>query len=191
MTFGSNDSDEEPLSENEEDEEVVKNIIFKTKIFDTNARLSALRKIVAHAIDMSEYNELFGEPNPHTINPDSQNEWYYIMRALEEAEIITRMTVPKFIDQMMEWYPWLFKFDSPDEMVAFKRNLAKSISHEKGLWKYGKAQEVTKLKDMWARCNRLGIDSTKVERMYNAVYTGLLLKLNKLKQEIEKQQAGQ
>ena len=76
VTFGSNDSDEEPLSENEEDEEVVKNIIFKTKIFDTNARLSALRKIVAHAIDMSEYNELFGEPNPHTINPDSQNEWY-------------------------------------------------------------------------------------------------------------------
>lgn len=191
VTFGSSDSDEEPLSENEEDEEVVKNFIFKTKIFDTNARLSALRKIVAHAIDMSEYNELFGEPNPYTIDPCSQNEWYYIMRALEEAEIITRMTVPKFIDQMMEWYPWLFKFDSPDEMVAFKRNLAKSISHEKGLWKYGKAQEVTKLKDMWARCKRLGIDSTKVERMYNAVYMGLLLKLIKLKQEIEKQQTGQ
>ena len=73
---------------------------------------------------------------------------------------------------------------------VFKRNLAKSISHEKGLWKYGKSQEVTKLKDMWARCNRLGIDSTKVERMYNAVYVGLLLKLIKLKQEIEKQQAG-
>lgn len=191
VTFGCSNSGEESSSESDEEEDVLKNIIFKTKLFDTNSRLSALRTIVAHAIDMAEYNELFGDSNPYTINPEAQNEWYYIMRAFEESEIITRMTVPKFIDQMMEWYPWLFKFDSLEEMVAFKRNLAKSISHEKGLWKYGKAQEVTKLKDMWARFNRLGIDSTKVERMYNAVYTGLLLKLIKLKQEIEKQQAGQ
>ena len=172
------------------DDDPLKNLIFKARLFDSDDRLRALRATIAHAIDMGEYNELFGETNPYTINPEAQNEWYYIMRATEEAEVATRMTVPSFIDQMIDWYPWLFKFGTAEEMAAFRRNLAKSISHEKSLWKHGRAREVTRLKDMWARCQPLGIDSAKVERMYNAAYKGLLLKLHDLKQEIEKQQAG-
>lgn len=174
-----------------DDEDPLKNFIFKAKLFDSNDRLSELRRTIAHAIDMAEYNEMFGETNPYIISPEAQNEWYYIMKAIEEAEIaVSRMTVPSFIDQMIDWYPWLFKFGTAEEMAASKRKLAKSISHEKGLWKYGKAKEVTRLKDMWARRQPLGIDSAKVERMYNAAYKGLLLKLLELKQEIEKQQAG-
>lgn len=181
----------EDCSNKDEDEESLKNLIFKARLFDSNDRLMDLRRVIAHAINMAEYSELFGEANPCTINPEAQNEWYYIMKAIEEAEIaVSRMTVTDFIDQMIDWYPWLFEFGTAEEMAAFKRKLAKSISHEKGLWKYGRAKEVTGLKDMWAKCQPLGIDSAKVERMYNAAYKGLLLKLVELKQDIEKQQAG-
>lgn len=191
VSFGSNLNNEETLSEEEEDD-VYKNLIFKVKLFDSNARILALRSIVAHAIDMGKNNAFFGDPNPYTINPYAQNEWYYIMKALEEAEIVvTHVSVAKFIDQMLDWYPWLSnEFQTVEEMVAYKRKVAKSISHEKSLWKYGSAKKVTKLKDMWAKFQQLGVNPTKVERMYNAVYQGLLLKLIKLKQEIEKQQAG-
>lgn len=190
VSFDNCSKDEDSLSS--EVEEVYKNFIFKTKIFDSNARLSALRNTVAHAIDMGENNLMFGEPNSYSINPKIQSEWYYIMRALEEAEIVTRMTVPNFINQMLDWYPWFSnEFQNVEEMVAYKRKIAKCISHEKSLWKYGKTREVTKLKDMWARFQSLGIDAAKVERMYNAVYLGLLQNLLKLKQNIEKQQAGQ
>lgn len=185
---GHDDYDDEE-EEEEEEEDIVKNLIFKTKIFDSNARLVALRGLVANAINMSEYNKLYGERNPYTIDPEAQNEWYYIMRALEEAEIVCSMTVPKFIDQMIAWFPFLFSFHTAHELDMFKRNLGKSISHEKGLWKYGRAKEVTRLKDMWARCQQLGIDTAKVDRMHNAVYIGLLLKLLKLRQDIEKQNA--
>lgn len=192
VTFGQTTNENNDGTEccDEDDEEPVKNIIFKARLFDSNDRLKDLMATVAHAINMSEYNDMFGEANAFTIDPKSQNEWYYIMRAIEEAEIATRMTVPLFIDQMIDWYPWLFKFETAEEMATFKRNLAKSISHEKSLWKYGRAKEVTRLKDMWARCQTLGVDSAKVERMYNAAYKGLLQKLMSLKQEIEKEQAG-
>lgn len=187
VTFGADETVKD--SEDQEDDIILKNIIFKEKIFDTNSRLLLLRKIIAHAINMEEYNAMFGEPNHFTINPSVQSEWYYVMRAIEEAEIAKGLNVPKFIDQMLDWFPWLFNFETAEEMSKFKRKMAKSISHEKALWKYGKAKEVTKLKDMWARFNSLSIDYVKVERMYNAAYTGLYVKLVQLKQDIEKERA--
>ena len=173
----------------DEDETILKNIIFNFKVFDTNEKLIRLRKVIAHSIDMGEYNAMFGEPNPSTIDPDVQGEWYYLMKALEESEVAKKFSVPSFIDQMIDWYPWLFSFETPEEMQAFKRKMEKSISHEKSIWKYGKAKEVTKLKDMWARYNQTNIDYAKVERMFNATYTGLCVKLVALKQEIAKEKA--
>ena len=67
--------------------------------------------------------------------------------------------------------------------------MEKSISHEKSIWKYGKAKEVTKLEDMWARYHQTNIDYAKVERMFNAAYTDLCVKLVALKQEIAKEKA--
>ena len=173
----------------DEDETILKNIIFNFKVFDTNEKLIRLRKVIAHSIDMGEYNAMFGEPNPSTIDPDVQGEWYYLMKALEESEVAKKFSVPSFIDQMIDWYPWLFTFETPEDMQAFKRKMEKSISHEKSIWKYGKAKEVTKLKDMWARYNQTNIDYAKVERMFNAAYTGLCVKLVALKQELLKEKA--
>lgn len=145
--------------EEEKDETILRNQIFNGRLFDTNEKLLRLRKVIAHSIDMGEYNAMFGEPNPSTI------------------------------DQMIDWYPWLFSFETPEDMQAFKRKMEKSISHEKSIWKYGKAKEVAKLKDMWARYNQTNIDYAKVERMFNAAYTGLCVKLIALKQEIAKEKA--
>lgn len=186
VSFGGTEKNKDSEEDLTEDEPLC-NIIFKEKYFDSDKRLRQLYHIIAHAINMEEYNAIFGEVNEYTINPNVQSEWYYIMKAIEEAEIVTRMSVPKFIDQMVDWYPMLFNFNSPEEMSSFKRRMQKSISHEKGLWKYGKAQEVTKLKDMYARCKSLGMDYAKVERMYKAVYKGLYLKLVELKQEIDRE----
>ena len=173
----------------DEDETIFKNIIFNFKVFDTNEKLLRLRRVIAHSIDMGEYNAMFGEPNPSTIDPNVQGEWYYLMKALEESEVAKKFSVSSFIDQMIDWYPWLFSFETPEDMQAFKRKMEKSISHEKSIWKYGKAKEVTKLKDMWARYHQTNIDYAKVERMFNAAYTGLCVKLVALKQEIAKEKA--
>ena len=168
-------------------ETILKNIIFNFKVFDTNEKLLRLRRVIAHSIDMGEYNAMFGEPNPSTIDPNVHGEWYYLMKALEESEVAKNFSVPGFIDQMIDWYPWLFSFETSGDKQVFKRKMEKSISHEKGIWKYGKAKEVTNLKDMWARYSQTNIDYAKVERMYNAAYTGLCVKLVALKQEIAKE----
>lgn len=171
------------------EEIILKNMIFNGRLFDTNDKLHRLRNTIAHSIDMGEYNAMFGEPNQCTINPDVQAEWYYLMKALDESEVAKNLSVPSFIDQMIDWYPWLFSFETPEDMQAFKRKIGKSISHEKSIWKYGKAKEVSKLKDMWARYNQTSIDYAKVERMFNAAYKGLCVKLLALKQEIGKDKA--
>lgn len=189
VKFGGNEPANTEENVDDEDETILKNIIFNSKVFDTNEKLLKLRKVIAHSINMGEYNAMFGEPNPSTIDPDVQGEWYYLMKALEESEVAKKFSVPSFIDQMIDWYPWLFSFETPEDMQAFKRKMEKSISHEKSIWKYGKAKEVTKLKDMWARYNQTNIDYAKVERIFNAAYTGLCVKLVALKQEIAKEKA--
>ena len=189
VKFGGNEPANTEENVNDVDETILKNIIFNSKVFDTNEKLLRLRRVIAHSIDMGEYNAMFGEPNPSTIDPDVQGEWYYLMKALEESEVAKKFSVPSFIDQMIDWYPWLFSFETPEDMQAFKRKMEKSISHEKSIWKYGKAKEVTKLKDMWARYNQTNIDYAKVVRIFNAAYTGLCVKLVALKQDILKEKA--
>ena len=181
----------EEVKNGSEDEATLRNMIFNGRLFDTNDRLLQLRKVIAQSIDMGKYGVMFGEPNEYTINPAVQGEWYYVMKALEESEVtVKKFSVPDFIDQMIDWYPWLFTFDTPDDLQIFKRKMAKSISHEKGIWRHGKAREVTRLKDMWARYRQVNVEYAKVERMFNAAYSGLCVKLMALRQEIAKERAA-
>ena len=135
---------------------------------------------------MDDYNELFGEPNQYLLDPEVKGEWYYILKAIEEAEIAKRVPISKFIKQMDSWYPWLLSYDNVDEMQDIYRKYEKSISHEKSLWKVGKAKDIVKLKDMWARINSLNMDYSKAQRIFNAAYGGLCTQLMEYKQEIEK-----
>lgn len=170
-------------------DEFLRNIIFKDKIFDTNERLILLRNTIAAAIDMGEATIMYGEPQKVRINPKAQNEWYYIVKAIEEGEVAKHFTVTQFIEQMMEWFPILFPCDTKEEWMKFKRRLSKSISEEKSLWKYGKMKEVVPLRDMWAKQKHLAMDSAKMERIYAIALQGLLRKLEDLKQIIAKEKS--
>lgn len=174
-----NDNDKNPP-------EQLKNIIFSDKLFDSDYLLNNLRNTIASFIDLGDDNGKLAPAEENQINPGAQNEWYYILIAISEAEIVARARSKdvSFIDQMISWFSWLFHFDSAEEMIRFKRKFAKSISMERSLWKYGAKKEVTAIKDMWARQRSLGIDSTKVARM-QPVARDLKHKLSQLKSDIQ------
>lgn len=170
-------------------ESPLRNYIFIEKIFDTNERLLRLRNTIASAIDMGDATIMYGNPQDYRINPDAQNEWYYIVKAIEEAGVAKNFAITHFIEQMQEWFPTLFPSESKEEWEKFKRRLSKSISEEKSLWKYGKMKEVVPLKDMWAKQKYLAMDSAKMERVYAIAHQGLLRNLEDLKQEIAKEKS--
>lgn len=185
--FGNYGTCEETIDIN--DDEPLRNIIFKEKIFDTNERLLKLRNTIASAIDMGDATIMYGKPQDYRINPEAQNEWYYIVKAIEESGVAKKFAITHFIEQMQEWFPTLFPSDTKEEWEKFKRRLSKSISEEKSLWKYGKMKEVIPLRDMWAKQKSLGMDAAKMERVYAIAYKGLYQNLEDLKQEIAREKS--
>lgn len=181
-----------PISDddNEQTSIILKNIIFNNRIFDSDARLTALRNTIASHINLGEDNKL-SVAAENQIEPTAQNEWYYILIAIAEAEVASRnvFTDVNFANQMISWFPWLFHFDTPKEMDTFKRKFTKSISAERSLWKYGAKKEETAIKDMWARQRTLGIDHAKLSRLHS-VASGLKKALEILKTEIQKAQSA-
>ena len=184
--FFSTSSEEKQVDDSESP---LRNHIFIEKIFDTNERLLKLRNTIASAIDMGEATIMYGKPQDYRINPEAQNEWYYIVKAIEEAGVAKDFAITHFIEQMQEWFPTLFPSESKEEWEKFKRRLSKSISEEKGLWKHGKMKEVIPLRDMWAKQRSLGMDAAKMERIYAIAHQGLLRNLDDLKQEIAKEKS--
>lgn len=180
----SDSSDDEPT-------EHLDNIIFRINLFDSDARLTSLRNTIASFVNLGEDNNKLSVAAENQIEPTAQNEWYYILIGVSEAEIVGRnvFTDVNFANQMISWFPWLFHFDTPEEMATFKRKFTKSISAERSLWKYGAKKEVTAIKDMWARQRTLGIDYAKLARLH-PVANGLKKALEELKTEIQKAQSS-
>ena len=171
----------------EEDEEILRNLIFVEKLFDSNAKLLKLRDEIAKSIDMGDYNNVFGDLDRHRINPAIHSEWYYILKAIEESGVATkRFSVANFVEQVIIWYPWLFEFETLEAKLLFVRKMEKSISHEKGLWKYGPTRSVTLIKDIWSRWRSLNMDFSKVARV-QPIAKSLLDGLTNLKSEMEKE----
>lgn len=171
------------------EKELIHNHIFQDRIFDTNERLTMLRSIVASAIDMGDVTPLYGKPQEVRINPNAKNEWYYIVKAIEESGVAKKFAITHFIEQMIEWFPILFPSSSKEEWERFKRLLSKSISEEKSLWKHGKMKDVVPLKDMWAKQKQIRMDSAKMERVYAIAYKGLYQNLVDLKDSIAKEKS--
>lgn len=169
--------------------ELLRNHIFRERIFDTNERLLKLRSIIAGAIDMGDASPFNGQPQKVRINPNVQNEWYYIVKAIEESKVAKAFTIPQFIEQMIEWFPILFPIGPKEEWEKFKRCLSKSISGEKSLWKNDKIKDVIPLKDMWANQQILAMKAAKMERVYAIAYKGLYLNLIEFKDSIAKEKS--
>lgn len=160
--------------------------IFDTRIFNSDVWLTKLRDTIASAIDMGDAAIMYGQPQQVRINPAVQSDWYYIVKAIEEAKVARKFTVTAFIDQMVEWFPMLFPGESKEQWEKYKRRLSKSISDEKSLWRHGKMKEVVTLRDMWAKRKNVRLDQAKMERVYAIAYKGLYTSLTALKQEIER-----
>lgn len=174
------------------DDELLRNIIFNERLFDSNARLSKLRDTIAAAIDMGDAAILYGEPQNMRINPSVKGEWYYIVKSIEEAKVAHgKLSVTGFIEQMMEWYPMLFPDGTKEEWEKFKRRLSKSISDEKSLWRQGRMKEVVSLREMWSKGISKKIGNVKANRIYEIAYKGLFRNLETLKTEIEKEKNEQ
>lgn len=185
-SFLKDDVEEAQVIENEV-AEPIRPGIFDDRIFDSNARLSKLRDTIAAAIDMGDATIMYGQLQQVRINPEVQSDWYYVVKAIEEAKVARKFTITGFIDQMVEWFPMLFPDETKEQWEKYKRRLSKSISDEKSLWRYGKMKEVVTLRDMWAKRKNVRLDQAKMERVYEIAYKGLYSNLTTLKQEIERE----
>ena len=185
-SFLKDDVEEAQVIENEV-AEPIRPGIFDERIFNSNERLKNLRDTIAAAIDMGDATIMYGQPQQVRINPEVQSDWYYIVKAIEEAKVARKFTVTDFIDQMTEWFPMLFPGENKEQWEKYKRRLSKSISDEKSLWRFGKMKEVVTLRDMWAKRKNVRLDQAKMERVYAIAYKGLYTSLTNLKQEIERE----
>lgn len=185
-SFLKDDVEEAQVIENEV-AEPIRPGIFDEQIFNSNERLKNLRDTIAAAIDMGDATIMYGQPQQVRINPEVQSDWYYIVKAIEEAKMARKFTVTDFIDQMTEWFPMLFPGENKEQWEKYKRRLSKSISDEKSLWRFGKMKEVVTLRDMWAKRKNVRLDQAKMERVYAIAYKGLYTSLTNLKQEIERE----
>lgn len=184
--FGSSSTKERKDDVTEEDP--LKNLIFNERLFDSNSRLSKLRNTIAGAIDMGDATIMYGKPQEMRINPAIQNEWYYIVKAIEESGVAKgKLTDTGFVEQMVEWFPMLFPDETPEKFKEYKRKLTKSISGERTLWKQGRMKTVVTLREMWAKGVSKILGTAKAERVYEIAYKGLFTSLETLKHEIERE----
>ncbi len=166
----------------------LKNIIFNPRIFDTYEKLLELCLCICSYINLESNNDKMCAAATNQINPEYQNEWYYIFLAISESDVVIRrnFTDVNFFAQMIDWFPWLFISNETDRFEDLKRKFAKSISAERAKWKYGKSKEVTKINDMWARQKSLKIDYAKLTRLHS-VASQLKTKLSELKTKLQKE----
>lgn len=177
---------ETPEQRQQDEEEPLRNYIFNVRLFDSNAKLVKLRNTIAAAIDMGNAALLYGEPQEQRINPSKKNEWYYIEKAIIESGVAKKgLPDADFVEQMVEWFPKLFQDEPQETFEEYKRNLAKSISHERSLWKPGMIKEEVPLKETWAKDMGRILGSAKAERVFGIAYRGLFKRLEAFKKDVD------
>lgn len=167
---------QQPTTENEnEGEDIVTNLIFDDRIFDTNEKLVVLRNTIAQSIDLGEYAIIYGGiSDTPKIDPQMKNEWFFILAALNDACVLHRKKVTdvEYIKQMISLFPNLkgIVLVSVEELDKAIRQLSQSISVERRKWKVN--NEVVRLVDLQAKRRRLTqIDSDKFDRIYRIAFT--------------------
>lgn len=124
------------------------NIIFNPKIFTNEQQYAQLRKIILSFIEQKKENV---EKEEFQINPQIQAEWYFIKRAILEAEVTNRdnLTNPKFLRQMRAWFPACFKIgkDEKEEKKIIKQ-YGESISRERKKWVNGTEKKEVPIEHM-------------------------------------------
>lgn len=173
-------------------EDILENIIF-SKLFDSNAKLLMLRKEIAASIDLGTatplYTDILGL-NRSKIDPQMKNEWFYILAALTDSNVLRNrpVTDKDFVEQMVKFFPYLpnLEFANTEEYRKGMRQFAQSISVERRKWKIKPTDQPVRLVDLQAKQHRLHqLSEEKVDRIIRIalpLYSGL----TKLVQELRK-----
>ena len=164
---------EEIVREKEESETYSKdNIIFNPRIFTSEAAYAELRDTILSFVKHD------GAPSEEKwqIDASSQNEWYYILKAIGEAGVKSaeKLTDMNFVSQMVVWFPALFQKKEGEDEKDMKRRIARSISNERGYWKNSDGEVA--IKDMWVHLQQRGYEHAKTLRLHG-VAAGLMKKL--------------
>ena len=164
---------EEIVREKEEADSYSKdNIIFNPRIFTSEATYAELRDTILSFVK----HDGASSEEKWQIDAASQNEWYYILRAIGEAGVKStdKLTDMNFVSQMVGWFPALFQKKEGEDEKDMKRRIARSISNERGYWKNSDGEVA--IKDMWVHHQQRGYEHAKTLRLHG-VAAGLLKKL--------------
>ena len=170
-------------------EDVLENIIF-SKLFDSNAKLLMLRKEIAASIDLGPATPLYTDTiglNRPKIDPQMKNEWFYILAALTDSNVLRNkpVTDKEFVEQMVRFFPYLpnLDFANTEEYRKGMRQFTQSISVERRKWKV--KGNVVRLVDLQAQQHLLTQQSKeKIDRIFRIafpLYTGLCQLLQQMR----------
>lgn len=171
-----------PSSRKYTNDQSLKNLIFKPRLFDTQERLKELKSVIYRAIRFEENEGADSSKNEYTINLSIKNRWYYFMQALVEAEVVRRkLTVPQLYEQMKEWFPEVAELKSHDTEEDFLNKLSRSVSAEKSKWKQTGTMKLVSLIDLVTKNQSIHvIEHELAQDLYKAAYSGLCKKLNEM-----------
>lgn len=163
------------------------NIIFNPYIFTTEACYRKLYETIRSFIKQREATtENENETNrSFQINSEIQAEWYYILKAIDEAKVTRRsrkLTDADFLRQMRIWFPasFLMKEDENEEKMI--RRYASSLSAERQKWTESSEKQEIAISDMIAHSQKRDRDGLKAIR-YHGIAEGLRAQLEEMKKK--------
>ena len=163
------------------------NIIFNPYIFTTEACYRKLYETIRSFIKQREATtENENETNrSFQINSEIQAEWYYILKAIDEAKVTRRsrkLTDADFLRQMRIWFPasFLMKEDENEEKMI--RRYASSLSAERQKWTESSEKQEIAISDMIAHSQKRDRDGLKAIR-YHGIADGLRAQLEEMKKK--------
>ena len=156
------------------------NIIFNTRMFQKEKHYARLHECILRFVrtggeqDDAEYQ----------IEATSKSEWYYIMKALKEADVVSHhnFSLTRFVEQMQAWYPRLFEIDAADDGDKTSvRRYMNAVSRESQKWVAGMDKHEVAIRDMFAHQQMMHYDQAKTLRLHG-VAAGLKKALAALQQ---------
>lgn len=163
------------------------NIIFNPYIFTTEACYRKLYETIRSFIKQRETNtENENETNCKLqINPEIQAEWYYILKAIDEAKVARRsrkLTDADFLRQMRIWFPASFLIKENEDEEKMIRRYASSLSAERQKWTESSEKQEIAISDMIAHSQKRDRDGLKAIR-YHGIAEGLRVQLEEMKKK--------
>ena len=163
------------------------NIIFNPHIFTTETCYRKLYETIRSFIKQREATtENENETNrKFQINSEIQAEWYYILKAIDEAKVTRRsrkLTDADFLRQMRIWFPAFFLMKEDEDEEKMIRRYASSLSVERQKWiESSEIQEIA-ISDMIAHSQKRDRDRLKAIR-YHGIAEGLRAQLEEMKKK--------